>query len=271
MASGAPIHLGTQGWNYNAWLGSFFPDNTRSADFLTTYARAFGTVEVDSTFYAVPPESSLRSWYDRTPDHFLFALKFPREVTHDGRLRDTAGTTELFFDRIRILGKKLGPVLIQLGPDFGPNELPALLDFLPRLPNDLKIAIEFRQRGWITESTLALLAEHQIALTLVDGPWIPRRWMLKLAERPTANFVYIRWMGPDRALTDHSHVQIDRSRELEEWQPVISGLVERVSVIYGYMSNYFAGHAPASARDMQRLLGLSSVDPELLSEQIRLL
>jgi uncharacterized protein YecE (DUF72 family) len=106
---------------------------------------------------------------------------------------------------------------------------------------------------------------------LVDGAWIPRRWMLKLVERPSANFAYIRWMGPDRSLTDHSHVQVDRLRELEQWRAAIAGLVERVGVIYGYMSNYFAGHAPESARDMQRLLGLPTVDPELLSAQIRLL
>ncbi len=267
----APILIGTQGWNYSAWLGSFFPDGTRGADFLTTYARAFQTVEVDSTFYAVPAESTFRSWFDRTPDEFVFALKFPQAVTHEGRLRDSVGTTELFFDRVRGLGHKLGPTLIQLGPDFGPNEYPVLATFLERLPKDLKIAIEFRQRGWIAEDVHTILQDHNVALALTDGPWIPRRWALKLAERPTADFAYIRWMGPDRQITDFSHIQVDRTPELMLWHDALELLAERVDLVYGYMSNYFAGHAPGNAREMQELLGLPTVDPELLGEQIRLL
>jgi uncharacterized protein YecE (DUF72 family) len=264
------IRIGTQGWNYNAWVGPFFPDETRSVDFLSTYAQAFDTVEVDSTFYAVPPLTSLRSWYDRTPEQFVFSLKFPQTVTHEERLRDATGTTELFFERVRELRQKLGPILVQLGPDFGPEELPALVAFLPRLPRDLRVAIEFRHRGWITDGVLALLREHHVALALVDGPWIPRRWVLKLAERPTADFSYIRWMGPNRTLVDHSRIQIDRTGELGQWREAVGVLTHRVGAIYGYVSNYFAGHAPRSARDVQHVLGLPSVDPDLLGEQMRL-
>jgi uncharacterized protein YecE (DUF72 family) len=266
----ATIRIGTQGWNCDAWLGSFFPDGTRSADFLSVYARAFNTVEVDSTFYAVPSASVLRSWYDRTPEQFVFALKFPQSVSHEERLRDTNGTSELFFDRVRELRHKLGPILVQLGPDFGPEELPALVDFLPSLPKDLDVAIEFRQRGWATEGILALLREHNVALALVDGPWMPRNWVLKLAQRPTADFAYIRWMGPHRNLVDHSRIQVDRSRELEQWHGAINGLATQVDAVYGYVSNYFAGHSPRSARDIQALLQLPFVDPEMLGEQMRL-
>lgn len=265
-----PLRIGTQGWNYAAWLGPFFPYGTRASDFLPVYARAFDTVEVDATFYAVPSSSSVKSWVDRTPDNFLFSLKLPQAITHEARLRDHAGATEAFFDRAREFGHKLGPILVQLGPDFGPEELPALVDFLPRLPRDLKIAIEFRQRGWVTDGILALLREHGIALALVDGPWMPRRWALSLAEKTTADFVYIRWMGPNRNLVDHSRIQVDRSRELAQWRDAILGLVKRKTAVYGYMSNYYAGHAPRSARDVQTLLGLPSVDPDALGEQMQL-
>jgi uncharacterized protein YecE (DUF72 family) len=266
----AEIRIGTQGWNYPAWLGPFFPDRTRSADFLSVYARAFDTVEVDSTFYAVPPATTLRSWYERTPANFIFSLKFPRAVTHDDRLRDVSGVTELFFERVRELRDKLGPILVQLGPDFGPAELPALVDFLPRLPRDLRIAIEFRQRAWISDGLLALLRDRGVALALVDGPWMPRRWVLKLAERPTADFSYIRWMGPDRSLVDHSRIQVDRSRELIQWRDQIVTLAGHVEQIYAYTSNYYAGHAPRTARDVQQLLALPNVDPDLLGDQMRL-
>lgn len=266
----AALHIGTQGWNYSAWSGSFYPDGTRTADFLTTYARAFDTVEVDSTFYAVPSAAMLRGWFERTPRSFVFALKFPQTVTHEGRLRDSVGTTELFFDRVRELGHKLGPALVQLGPDFGPEELPALVDFLPRIPRDLRVAIEFRARGWMTPGVLALLEYHGIAVALVDGPWVPRRWMLELALRPTATFSYIRWMGPNRNLVDHSRIQVDRTRELARWSEAIESVPGTVTDIYAYFSNYFAGHAPRSARDIQEMLGITSVDPEMLGEQMRL-
>ncbi len=264
------IRIGTQGWNYDAWVGPFYPEGTRVTEFLGIYARAFQTVEVDSTFYAVPPASTVRSWAQRTPRDFKFALKLPQEITHERRLRDVEDVAEQFFESARELGDKLGPVLIQLGPEFGPNELPALTRFLPSLPRDIPFAIEFRQRGWIHEGILALLAEHHVALALTDARWIPRKQMLDLATRPTADFIYIRWMGPDREIVDYSRIQVDRRRELEMWTRAISALSERGYQVYGYVNNHFAGHSPASARELQTLLGQTPVDPSQLGEQMTL-
>ncbi|HEY0970693.1 MAG TPA: DUF72 domain-containing protein [Gemmatimonadales bacterium] len=266
----ATIQIGTQGWNYDAWVGSFYPTGTRSADFLSVYARAFRTVEVDSTFYATPASRTVRGWYERTPPGFTFALKLPQEITHERRLRDAEDATALFFDRARELEDRLGPVLVQLGPDFGPEELPALAEFLPLLPRDVRVAVEFRQRGWIQEGVLALLAGHGVALALSDGKWIPRRQLLALAAHPTADFAYVRWMGPDRSLTDFSRIQVDRSREVEAWSTALWGLSQRVRSVYGYVNNHFAGHSPATARDLQRLLGQKPVDPGELGEQMTL-
>jgi uncharacterized protein YecE (DUF72 family) len=264
------IRIGTQGWNYDAWVGPFYPIGTRSADFLPVYARAFDTVEVDSTFYAIPPARTVRGWGERVPADFTFALKLPQEITHENRLRDSAELAGQFFGRARELEKRLGPVLIQLGPDFAPSELPALAAFLPLLPKDLRVAIEFRQRGWIHDGVLALLAEHNVAVALVDARWIPRKTMMALAERPTADFAYVRWMGPDRDIVDYSRVQVDRSREIEAWARVLLTVVERVKTVYGYVNNHFAGHSPASARDIQRRLGQTAVEPEALGEQMSL-
>lgn len=266
----AEIRIGTQGWNYDAWVGPFFPTGTRPVDYLSVYARAFDTVEVDSTFYAIPAARSVRGWYERTPAGFVFALKMPQEITHERRLRDADDLTELFYDRARELGAKLGPVLIQLGPDFAPVELPALAKFLPRLPSDIRFAVEFRQRGWISDGVLALLAEHGVALALSDGRWIPRKQMLALAARPTAPFVYVRWMGPNRDIVDYSRIQVDRTRELEAWAGVLWPLVQKTVSVYGYVNNHFAGHSPQSARELQRLLGRPAVDPAMLGEQMSL-
>ena len=264
------IRIGTQGWNYDAWVGPFYPPETRQADFLTVYARAFTTVEVDSTFYAIPAAKTIRGWADRTPSDFSFALKLPQEITHENRLRDSADLAALFFDRARELGPKLGPVLMQLGPDFAPSELPALANFLPLIPRDMRVSVEFRQRGWIHDGIIALLAEHNVGVALVDARWIPRKVMMTLADRPTSDFAYIRWMGPNRDIVDYSRIQVDRSRELESWAAVIAALARRVKTVYGYVNNHFAGHSPASARDLQRLLRQRPVEPDQLGEQMSL-
>jgi len=266
----ARIRLGTQGWNYDAWVGPFYPSGTRPADYLSVYARAFDTVEVDSTFYAVPAAKTVRGWYDRTPPGFTFALKLPQEITHERRLRDAEDIALQFYDRARELGEKLGPILIQLGPDFGPVELPALAAMLPRLPRDMRFAVEFRQRGWINDGVLALLAEHDVALTLSDGRWIQRKQMLALAARPTADFLYVRWMGPDQGIVDYSRIQVDRTAEIEAWVGVLWPYAEQGREVFGYVNNHFAGHSPESARELQRLLGQSPVEPEKLGEQMTL-
>jgi uncharacterized protein YecE (DUF72 family) len=261
------LRLGAQGWNYPSWRGPFYPPETRAPDFLRTYARAFRTVEVDSTFYAIPPMHTVRGWAGRTPRDFVFALKLPQEITHERRFIDAESVLDLFADRARELGEKLGPILIQCGPDFSPIEREALERFLPHLPRDIRFAIEFRQQGWITADTLQLLREHRVALALTDGRWIPQRWVLRLCEQPTTDFAYLRWMGPDRSITDYSHLQVDRSAELDAWAAMIPVLQRQVRTVYGFVNNHFAGHSPASVRMLQARLGLPVVSPESIGEQ----
>ena len=261
------VHLGTQGWNYSAWVGPFYPDGTRPADYLTVYARAFETVEVDSTFYAIPPEKTVRGWGARVPDRFTFALKMPREITHDRRLVGCRDLVASFAERARLLGAKLGPVLIQLGPDFGPEQRAALEAFLPLLPGDLRFAIEFRRAGWLGPGLLELLRSFHVALALTDGPFIDRESMIALAAHPTADFGYVRWMGPDRQIVDYSRVVADRQQELGMWAVGLAALAARVNTVHGYFNNHFQGHSPASARAMQALLGQRAVEPGTLAEQ----
>ena len=264
------IRIGTQGWNYADWLGSFYPTGTRARDFLSVYARAFDTVEVDSTFYAIPSASTVRSWVERTPPGFTFALKLPREITHERRLVGAEDVLDEFVDRARELGDRLGPVLVQLGPDFSPGEFPALAAFLPLLPSDLRAAVEFRQQGWIRDDVLRLLADHRVALALSDGRWLSRRVLTELASRPTADFHFVRWMGPNRDVTEFSHVQVDRSREIGTWADVLHPLPIQGIDVYAYFNNHFAGHSPASARELQQRLGQAATQPEELGEQISL-
>lgn len=264
------VLIGTQGWNYPAWVGPLYPPGTRPTEFLPTYAKVFRAVEVDSTFYAIPDPRAVRNWYERTPPDFTFALKMPKEITHDRRLRDADDLLRDFLDRARQLGPKLGPILLQLGPDFAPEELPAIQQFLPNLPPDLRFALEVRQSQWtrpdVLPRLLALLEQHRVALALSDGRWIPRATMLDLAKRPTADFLYVRWMGPNRDITDYSRIQFDRTEEIEAWAEVLKRVANTID-IYAFFNNHFAGHSPASARELQRLLGQQPVEPDTLRGQ----
>jgi uncharacterized protein YecE (DUF72 family) len=260
------INIGTQGWNYEAWVGPFYPRKTRSEDFLGLYAKLFTTVEVDSTFYAPPSESTTRGWVERTPEGFTFSLKLVRRITHENRLRDCGHDLELFCERARTLGNRLAAVLIQLPPDFTPADRAAFESFLPLLPADLRFAVEFRHVGWFVERTMEALARHGVALALVDGEWVPRDIVTALADRPTAAFAYVRWMGP-RSITDHSRVQIDRDDELAEWARVLRRVEPGVERVVAYFSNFYQGHAPASANHLKRLVGQRPADPEELVSQ----
>ncbi|HWO88367.1 MAG TPA: DUF72 domain-containing protein [Gemmatimonadales bacterium] len=259
--------VGTQGWNYRHWVGPFYPHYIRPEDYLRSYARAFGTVEVDSTFYAVPPEDTVKGWAAKVPEQFRFACKLPQEATHERKLVDAHEVLDEFTTRMRTLGNRLGPILIQLGPEFGPEYAPALERFLPLLPPDLRFAVEFRRRGWLRPPILRRLAEHGVAVAMVEGRWLPREAMLRLAAEPTADFAYVRLMGPDRSIVDYSRVQVDRTAELEAWVPALRALADRLETVYVYVNNHFEGHSPSTARRLQKLLGQAVVEPDQLADQ----
>jgi uncharacterized protein YecE (DUF72 family) len=264
------VLLGTQGWNYSAWVGPFYPAGTRPSDYLHFYARAFGTVEVDATFYAIPPEKTVRGWADRVPEGFVFALKMPREITHERQLTGCGDLLAAFVERARLLGPKLGTLLIQLGPDFGLEKRGVVEAFVALLPPDVRFAIEFRRQGWLEPGVLELLRSHNVALALTDGPWVSRERMIALAARPTADFAYVRWLGPDRRIEEFSQVVVDRQHELGMWAIALAALAARVTAVHGYFNNHFQGHSPASARAMQTLLGQHPVAPSALADQTEL-
>lgn len=268
----ATVLLGTQGWKVGAWVGPFYPHGTTSADKLTMYARAFNTVEIGSSSFAIPAEPVVRDWAEQVPGEFRFACKVPQRVTHERQLQDTEIVVRRFLDRVSVLGERLGPLLVQLSPAFRPNEENhAIVDaFCGALPTEFQWAVEFRHVGWMTGATLGMLRSHGIATVLTDSRWISREMMPDLALEPTADFAYLRWEGTGRRLTDVSRPQLDRDGELDLWQDVINTLAERVATIYGYFDDQFQGHAPHSVRTLQERLGQAPVSPEAMREQAEL-
>jgi uncharacterized protein YecE (DUF72 family) len=262
----ARVRIGTQGWNYDGWTGAFYPPRTSKKETLSLYAKIFDTVEIDSTFYAIPPETSVRGWTEKTPADFTFSVKLPSEITHQNRLLSSEEILSRFCERMRLMGDKLGCVLIQLPPDFSPAEHRSLSEFIPLLPSDIKFAVEFRDREWLNSKTISELREHNVSLALTDSKWIPRKASFDLASSPTATFSYVRWLGP-RDLTDFSRIQIDRTDELRGWADAFARLTEKVETVFGYFNNHYQGHSPASCNMFKKLLGLPTIDPKDLIVQ----
>jgi uncharacterized protein YecE (DUF72 family) len=266
------ILLGTQGWSSPDWVGPFYPHSSRPSEFLGIYARAFPTVEVDSTFYTIPAEPIVAGWREHTPPGFIFSLKVPQDITHEKRLVEVGPRLTRFLSRISALGDRLGPLLIQLSPDFRATDASreTVREFLRSLSRDFRWAIEFRQPQWLSAAMMDDLRELNVALALADGRWIKRGVVLDLAIEPTADFGYLRWSGPIRKGPDQARQPVDRTREIVVWADAIRKIADRVKTVFGYFSNRFQGHAPASARQLQQQLGMPPVEPTSLREQAEL-
>lgn len=167
------LYLGCPVWAQANWRGALYTSDARREDFLPQYARVFGAVEGSATFYALPGETTVRRWADGTPQGFRFVFKFPRAVTHDRKLIDAHACTDSFLARMALLPERLGPLLIQLGPDFGARDLPTLADFLRALPDSFDYVVEVRHPDFFddgpNEAALAvLLAARGIARGNLD-------------------------------------------------------------------------------------------------------
>jgi uncharacterized protein YecE (DUF72 family) len=272
------VRVGCQGWNYDDWVTTpsrkvFYPRGTRATAMLEVYARAFDTVEVDSTFYATPADTTFDSWKTKTPDGFTFALKLPREITHEHALRGERAVEVLeeFCRGARRLGERLAAVLIQLPPQFEATRenVRALSEFLPLLPSDVRFAVELRDPFWFEEDLLAPLARFpHVSLALIEGPWTTREriWRAAAPLITTSDFAYVRFMG-ERDLTRFDTVARPRDANLQKWAAAIERLSERVANVFSYFSNFYEGHAPASANKLKLLLGQPTVAPEDLENQ----
>ncbi|MCS6874308.1 MAG: DUF72 domain-containing protein [Pyrinomonadaceae bacterium] len=251
------VFIGCQGWNYKDWISTsetiFYPRNTNSSQMLSIYSEAFDCVEVDSTFYAIPSEMTIEGWYRKTPDNFKFALKLPRQITHENLLSEASyGILDEFCEKISALKNKLLAVLIQLPPQFEADQrnTTRLRRFLSRLPKDVKFAIEFRRREWLVDSIFEELEKTNTTLCLVEGEWIARDVMFQAIERLIDEFSYIRFMGR-RDLVEFKRVVRPQDENLKIWKENLDRL--KANKIFVSFSNFYEGFAPESANKMRIL------------------
>lgn len=270
------MKIGCQGWNYADWATRaggetvFYPRGTKSSEMLEIYAGAFETVEVDSTFYAIPAETAVQNWFDKTPDDFTFSLKMPQEITHTHFLgRASFGILHEFCKRVLILKTKLAAVLIQMPPQFeaNPENARNLTFFLRELPPEIRFAIEFRERGWYDGETFDLLAKNRVALCLTEGTQIPRALTVHAAREKITDFAYVRFMG-ERDLERFDIVQ--RPQNMNLWRDLLIEVLANAPETYVYFSNFYEGHAPASANKLKRLFDQKIVMPDSFENQFSL-
>ena len=161
------IAIGTSGYAYKEWKGTFYPADLKADAFLRYYASQFHTVEINNTFYRMPKESVLLGWAEQVPADFTFCLKLSQKITHYGRLNQVQEEMAYFLKTATVLGPRLGPTLIQLPPNFK-KDLPRLTDFLTLLPRGWRAAFEFRHASWFEDEVYSALKGHNCALGAAD-------------------------------------------------------------------------------------------------------
>ena len=229
------IWIGTSGFQYSEWKGSFYPEDLATAKMLPFYAERFGTTEINYTFRRIPAQKTIENWKAQTLEKFRFALKAPQKITHWSKLRDCTDTLEYFLKIAAGLGERLGPVLFQLPPSFQ-KEVDVLSSFLRELPS-IRAAFEFRHHSWFDEEIFDLLRSRNIALCIADTDTIAT------PRKITADYGYLRLRREDYAKTD-----------IERWADFIREQQANWTDAFVYFKHEESGIGPKLAQQMMELL-----------------
>lgn len=235
------VHVGTSGYNYPAWRGTFYPDTLPAKQMFAFYAERFRTVEINYTFYRMPTAKTTTAWRDQAPAGFTYTLKAPQKITHIRRLKDAADELAFFCDSARVLGPNLGSLLFQLPPNLK-CDAARLETFLASMPADVRPAFEFRHDSWLNEDVYRVLAARNAALVIAD---VGDR---TTPMRVTANHGYFRLRDEGYTLPD-----------LERWA---ARLVEQGPAwedAFIYFKHEDAGKGPEFARAFTEILARRGV------------
>jgi uncharacterized protein YecE (DUF72 family) len=231
------IWVGTSGYNYPEWKGSFYPSNLAAAKMLPYYAERFSTVEINYTFYRAPNEKILEGWNQATPGHFKLTLKAPKRITHDARLRDCGDRVRQFLETAANLGPKLGALLFQLPPNLKKDL--ALFDaFLDTFPPKVCAAFEFRHESWLGADVYDRLRARNLALCVADSE------KLSTPVELTADYAYFR-------LRDEGYTPDDVAR----WTDTIVEKTSGCRDVFVYFKHEESGKGPEFGRMMLDRLG----------------
>jgi uncharacterized protein YecE (DUF72 family) len=221
--------VGCSGWNYKSWRARFYPRDLPASRWLEFYAARFDTVEVNNSFYRLPPRSTFEDWRADVPSAFLFAVKASRFLTHMKRLLDPEEPLERLFTSVSGLGRRLGPVLYQLPPTLklDLSRLDQFLRALPRTSGAPRLqVVEFRHPSWYIDETFELLTHRRVAMCLHD------KLGSAIAEPIVGPFVYVRFHGT----SGHYHGSYSH-RQLQRWAHVLAAQMHAGRRVFAYFNN----------------------------------
>lgn len=232
-----PAWIGTSGFQYPEWKGTFYPEKLSLARMLPFYSGQFNTTEINYSFRRIPSLKTIDGWLNNTPDCFRFSLKAPQKITHFAKLRDCAETLAYFHQVISGLGAKLGPVLFQLPPSFT-KDAPGLLSFLQTLPRGMRAAFEFRHPSWFDDEIFAYLETYRAALCIAESAELttPRIAM--------ADFGYLRLRRED-----YTH------EDLSRWAGFVRTQKTQWREVFIYLKHEESGVGPRFAKELIGMLG----------------
>ena len=243
------LYVGTSGWQYAHWREVLYPRGLPQRQWLSWYAERFQTVELNNSFYRLPEAASFERWHDETPEHFVFAVKMSRFLTHLKRLHDPQDPVRRFLERADALGTKMGPVLLQLPPRFAARA--DLLDAaLQQFPSRLRIAVELRDETWFTSETRSVLERNKAALCLADTP---RR---KQPTWRTASWGFVRFHEGAGANAPGYERDV-----LRRWVARIGETWSSRADVFVYFNNDTGGHAIRDAVTFAELAEASGLRP----------
>ena len=235
------IWVGTSGYNYPEWKGSFYPQDLAAAKMLPYYAARFPTVEINYTFYRMPTEKLVAGWAAQTPAPYKLTLKAPRRITHDSRLKDCGELVTRFTQVGATLGDKLGVLLFQL-PPFARKDLPLFDAFLADLPTETRAAFEFRHASWLDDEVFERLQKRNLALCVADSE------KMSIPVRLTADYAYFR-------LRDEGYTPDDVKR----WAETIARDTAACRDVFVYFKHEEQGKGPELAKILMQHLGLAQL------------
>lgn len=258
----ARFYVGTSGWNYKNWRGSFYPEDLPAKNLLAFYSRQFRTAEINYSFYQLPSVATYQNWYTTVPNDFLFAVKLSRFITHIRRLHLVQQPWEDFLNRAGLLREKFGPILVQLPPSFKAKDenLQRVHDFLCYASKEeVQIAIEFRHESCFEKPMLSILRQHKAALVVAHSSRFPVPPVIA-----TGPFVYFRFHGP-REWCSSSYSRDD----LAPWARNITSFVKGGLDVYAYFNNDAHGDAVPNAKLLGREVIASSGMNSQRNHQVR--
>jgi uncharacterized protein YecE (DUF72 family) len=237
------IVIGTSGWHYKHWLGTFYPAKANIKQQFEFYAKQFHSVEINNSFYKLPPPQVFEGWYQNSPKNFLFAIKANRFITHNLKLTRPSEPIARLFNSILPLKEKLGPILFQLPPKWKINA-DRLAAFLSALPPAYNYAFEFRNETWYHEEIYALLKQYNCAFCIYE--LAGHRSPLQL----TADFVYVRLHGP----TENKYQGSYTNTALKKWAKQCITWQSQKKDVFVYFDNDQEGFAAFNALTLQNLV-----------------